>query len=239
MATTSFRKRGDLSMSKKQYGILCQLRDAHDAGQPLVKLEIKNKMDERTLKIMQRDLDWIIESWKVFGERRFSITSRGLKAMAKIEGPATHQPAGEMCFQCGEKPRYVSPGGHRNTYCQECANANKRALYAVRGKRYDPDLICSRCQCWPRDKSKGGHVYAYCRPCRNAVNDASRLRRVARAKEAAANGTLPTCSRCQNKPIHFTERQVGKFCLPCANEEKRLGVRRKAAQRIHERLKAK
>jgi hypothetical protein len=155
MVSTQYIKRHGVALTKKQFAILETLRKAHEAERPLVKLEIRTKHDENTLRLMQ-ERDWIIESTKVFlGERRFAITSRGLKLMKLMDTPSGRPaPATDLCAQCGKKPRAFTSGGYRSAYCQEHHNACNRARYAnKRSNVYRADLPCSSCKKAPRSVS--------------------------------------------------------------------------------------
>lgn len=231
--STAFRRRGDVSMTKKQYAILCELRKAYEAEQPLVALPIRTKWDERSLMLMQRDFDWIVESKKVFpGERRFMITGRGLNALKMIESPSREKaPAGDMCYTCGKNPIYVAPCGKRSSYCRTCHNEMKRAAYAYKGHRYDHKKPCSRCKSRRRAISRTGQVYAYCKICRRQISCETRARTIARLKDQEQLGTLPLCKRCQRSPIHFSKHAVYVYCKGCLAERVRLKRRKQKLQR--------
>jgi len=137
MNKSRYIQRDDIRITRKQYDTLCLLRAGKLADQPLVVVEIKDQYDERSLTIMQRDRDWIIESKAIAGPRRFAITSRGLKVLAALEAPRKNART-TMCFRCGLKPRYTTPGGRHHSYCLGCHAALQRESYAYRHRGKSP-----------------------------------------------------------------------------------------------------
>ncbi len=173
-ASEVFTRRFAIPLTEKQYEVLSILREGKNKDQALVRLDIKDRFDERSLKIMQmRDL--IVESRKVFeGERRFMITSRGLKLLAQFESRGVRANAAEdVCYLCGKAPRYVSPGGWENAYCLDCHNAYQKTRYAAR-RVNKPDRPCVTCGSAPRHVWKSGKKESYCKQC---LNEHARIRR--------------------------------------------------------------
>lgn len=237
---THYIKRHGTSLTRKQYDILSTLRDAHQKEQGLVPLPIKTKHDGNTLRFLQ-ERDWIIESTKVFqGERRFAITSRGLKLMKLMDAPSgAPAPATDLCFQCGEKPRYFTSGGYRSAYCHEHHNANKRAHYAKkRSNGYKAELPCSRCKRAPRAVAPSGRVYAYCTACRRAQNIERRMARAQQAQQSAAEGHLPLCAKCHEAPVHLTAKHSYAVCKACLATRARIQRRRLKQRKQQDKLKA-
>lgn len=221
-------RRGSVSATRKQYDILCQLRDGLESEQPLVKLDIKNARDARTLEIMQTDKDWIVSSTKVFEEVRYAITSRGLKVLKALEAPL-RRTVSDMCYRCGERPRHKSSKGRRLAYCVDCQNAYNRERYAKRAHVYRSDKPCSCCKRSPRHVNKNGHRETYCLACRRAKG-AMRKHRL--YERVMAEG-LELCARCGKHPQFVTGTVVYHVCRDCFNARRRANTRKRRSQRLH------
>jgi hypothetical protein len=224
---------GKIQITRKQYGILCQLRDALQSQQSPMLIPIHNKRDENTLALLQRR-DWIIGSWKLFNEPRYAITSRGLKALAIAEKPRAYRRANLPCAECGNAPRHVYPSGVRISTCLACHNAYNRAHRATHGPVYRSDRPCSCGK--PRAVSASGVVYGHCQDCRRAQCHQSQIRRAQRMQEAIATGNIPLCKRCGKAPIHISPSAAHTGCKDCTNRASRQSKKRTKIRRMAEKM---
>jgi hypothetical protein len=235
MTSKNYIRRGDVCLTKNQYAILCQLRDGLEAEQPLVKLEIKTKSDQRTLDSMQKDKDWIVSSTKIFEEVRYAITGRGLNILKAIEAPAKRAiPAPETCHRCKQNPRYVSPGGKRSAYCVECQKAYNRARHAAKGHGWRADKPCSCCKSAPRHVNKNGNRETYCVDCRRRKGLERKRSHYERAVARAQSENAPLCERCGKHPHLITGQTVYSICRDCFNAQRRANERKLKIQRLRE-----
>jgi hypothetical protein len=200
-------------MTIKQYDILRLLEETYRGQCPPVKIENTNGHSTLTLKLMcQRD--WIVPSWKLFDEERYSITGRGLKALQKADALLNKPPKGDLCFRCGTAPRYAYPTGRVIAYCWTCKKDVCRERYARKGTNYSPG-ICARCKRQPRDVTSNGYVYRHCATCRTQEALAASRRRAARLIAAKDSDNAPLCDRCHAAPIHVTPGAPNNTCKAC------------------------
>lgn len=206
------RRRGDQDpMTGPMQDVLKQLREAKQSDQPHVVLAYP-EVDNRTLTYLF-DHEWIFPADRD-GVIHYTITARGLRALALVEQPANRRDG--ICPRCNQRPRHVRSSGQKDAYCIDCL----RLRGTERRERGDIDgdinRPCSRCKKRPRHQYAGGHYSTYCAHC-DRVRNRRRMKRERRKLIAniRAGMPVPLCKVCKKHPRRVYENSVASYCSEC------------------------
>lgn len=218
------QRRGLPMMTRRMFNILRRLRTADEGDAPFITLDDVHK---RTINSLVAR-DWIVASKKAFGEVRYRITGRGLKALKVYEVPSEKRSDG-LCPRCGVNERRVYDTGRLSAYCEDCENHHNRRQYAMKGHQYVPGRLCPDCGERPRHECSTGFIKPYCHECGIRRAKEERRRKHDRLLERIQAGEFIPCCRCKKKPRYHTQRQVYDYCHECyRRQQKNARIRRKA-----------
>jgi hypothetical protein len=137
------------------------------------------------------------------------ITVQGIKLLKAIQKRCRPLRTGNLCAECGQKPRMQTRRGVE-AYCYDCHLAQNRRRYHL--KQYKPaDTPCSRCKGAPRHIRPNGCVATYCTTCLTIVSHEQDIKRQAKRRARIESGELVMCRQC-DAPVYMTEAYVYDRC---------------------------
>lgn len=206
------QREGFDSMTGQMLDVLRYLRTAQEQdrewcalGYPLAHGITLNALVER---------DWIFSSDGMDGTR-YKITGRGLKALDAYETPAQRRDG--ICARCGERPRHVTSGGRRISYCMECER--ERSRKRNNASRKQPG-ICKRCKSAPKQQYSSGNYADLCIACERARGrEKNRRARQQQVRAIQQGGPVPLCVKCKTAPVRVFANSVSRWCAACGRVE--------------------
>lgn len=201
-------------MSELMQTILQQLRTAKQQACPFVCLA---HIHARTLRAMERH-DWMVRADKGAGKGCYTITGRGLAALAVYETPSKYRCDG-LCPDCGVNPKHVSASGKQFGYCTECYRVRSNEKYREKGHQYRADALCPDCGERPRMVCSTGFVKPYCQECVKRRMKEERARKYARKLARIQAGEFIACSCCKTRPVYVSGSAVYDYCYACYRQK--------------------
>lgn len=219
--TTKYLKRGDLPVTTvTMIAVLKRLRTAHDNDLPFVDLTDVRIDTIRALIVR----DWIVQANKAFGDRAYTITGRGLKALKVYEKPPTRRTDG-ICCRCGVRPTGMYGTGRKKPYCDECMAKVAKRQRNFKGQQARI-RICPRCRKWAVKVCSTGRIKPYCDRCLRIRRKQEKKRMRERLLRRYLAGEYLPCRKCSEQR-YLSGKTVQDYCYQHYREYQNAYLRQK------------